>query len=184
MSTVTTGSPARGRLRDPRAIALDVLVVLVWFAVAGALGAVIWSQVVTFPVVTRTGDAASVAPDQLVKQVGLDGWYFVVAAVGGLLSALVLMALRRRDPLLMVVLVTVGGALAAWLMIHLGQALGPADEVAALRKLPENGTVPMQLTLHAPGVAWAWPVFAALGAVVDLWVLHPGSRDATDQSAR
>ena len=189
MSTVTSSpaTPPAARRRaptTPRAVLLDVLVVLVWSVVAGVVGAVVWSQVVTLPLVTRSGNAAAVTPDQLVKEVGLDGWYFVIAAVGGLLAGLVLMALRRRDPLLMVLLVTLGAGLSAWLMLRLGTALGPGDEVAALRKLGDGDTAPMRLTLHATGVAWTWPVLAALGALVDLWVLHPADRgDRAPQAA-
>ena len=86
--------------------------------------------------------------------------------VGGLLSGVVLLAWRRRDPLLMVVLVVLGGGLASWLMVHVGLALGPEKETTALRGLPEGAKVSMQLKLHAPGIAWIWPIAAALGAVI------------------
>ena len=58
----------------------------------------------------------------------------MIAAVGGLLSGVLLLIWRWRDPLLMVVLVALGGGLASWLMVHVGLALGPEDEVAALRR--------------------------------------------------
>jgi hypothetical protein len=29
----------------------------------------------------------------------------------------------------------------------------------------------MRLKLHAPGVAWVWAITAALGALVQVWVL-------------
>jgi hypothetical protein len=154
-----------------RAGAIDAAVVAVWFAVAGVVGALVWWQVTTLPKLTRTGNSAEQAPDQLVGQVGIDTWYFVVALVGGLLSGIVLLWWRRRDPLLMVVLVALGGGLAAWLMVRAGLVLGPAPELTALRDLKEGAQVSMQLKLHAPGMVWIWPIAALLGALLQMWVL-------------
>jgi len=166
----TSVSPARSR-PELRAVAFDAVVVAVWFAVAGLVGAVVWWQVTTLPKLTRTGDSASQAPNQLVGQVSIDGWFFVVAAVGGLVSGIVLLWWRRRDPLLMVIFLALGGGLAAWLMVHAGLALGPEPELAALRDLEEGAQVAMQLKLHAAGMVWIWPIAAVLGALLQLWVL-------------
>jgi len=167
----TSPGPGRTHRSNVRSAAVDALVVIVWFAVAGALGAVVWWQVTTLPKLTRAGDSASQAPDQLANQVGIDGWFFVVALAGGLLSGIVLLAWRRRDPLLMIFLVALGGGLAAWLMVRAGLALGPSPELAALRDLADGAKVSMQLKLHAPGIALVWPIAALLGAVLQLWVL-------------
>ncbi|MET0997626.1 MAG: hypothetical protein ABWX73_02825 [Marmoricola sp.] len=152
--------------------ALDALVVAVWFVVAGLVGALVWWQVTTLPQVTKVGDAASLEPAELLKQVGIDGWFFVIAALGGLVSGVLLLIWRWRDPLLMVVLVALGGGLASWVMVHAGRALGPPDEIAALRGMKEGAQVPMQLELHAPGVAWMWSIFAVLGAIIYVWILR------------
>lgn len=163
--------------------AVDVLVVLVWFAVSGLLGALIWSRVVDLPQVARSGSSATVAPVELVKEVGVDAWFFVIAVVGGLVGGVALLAWRRRDPLLMVIAVTLGAGLASWLMERVGLLIGPDDAATALRNVPDGGHVPAQLTLHAPGVLWMWPFAAAFGALLQLWVLgRPDSapRDHTD----
>jgi hypothetical protein len=176
MTAPVMQAPEHAASEDARptlgAAATDALVVAVSFAVAGLVGAVVWWQVTTLPQVTKIGDAASLEPAELLRQVGIDGWFFVIAAVGGLLSGVILLIWRWRDPLLMVVLVALGGALAAWLMIHLGRALGPPDEISALRGMKEGAQVPMQLELHASGIAWIWSVFAVLGAIVHLWILR------------
>ena len=154
----------------------DTAVVALSFAIAGLAGALVWWQVTTLPQVTKAGDSATLAPQELVRQVGIDGWFFVIAAVGGLLCGLALVAWRHRDPLLMVVLVALGGGLASWLMTTIGLTLGPGEELAALRGLEDGAEVPMQLKLHAPGIAWVWPIAAVLGALGDLWVLRkPGA---------
>jgi hypothetical protein len=174
----TSDPPARSRRPALRAGAVDAAVSAVWFAVAGAVGAVVWWQVTPLPTLTRAGDSASQASDQLVNQVGIDGWFFVVAAVGGLLSGIVLLAWRRRDPLLMVVLVALGGGLASWVMVRVGLALGPEPELTALRDLAEGDEVSMQLKLHATGMTLIWPVAAMLGALLQMWVLaKPGDEN-------
>ncbi len=158
----------RGSLRIAAA---DALTTAVWFGVSGLLGALVWWQVAPLPTAVKIGDGASLEPTELIKQVGVDGWFFVIALVGGLLGGIVLMAWRRRHPVLMVLLIVLGGILAAWLVIQLGLALGPGDELAALRDAPEGTTVETQLTLGARGMFWVWPTAAAMGALVQLWVL-------------
>jgi hypothetical protein len=170
------GSSRGSRLRS---VLVDALVVTVWFTVAGILGAVAWWQLSDLPQVTKSGNAATLSPEELTTQVSADGWYFVIAAVGGLLSGVVLLAWRRRDPLLMVVLVVLGAGLAAWLMLRIGLALGPEKELAALKNARDGTQVSEQLKLRATGVVWIWPLAASFGALVYLWVLRkPGDDPA------
>jgi hypothetical protein len=180
-STNPTSSPSP---RSSRLVAsaLDAVIVGAWFVVAGLVGAWVWSTVTTLPQVSKSGNNASIASEELVKQVGMDGWFFVIALAGGVLSGVLLLAWRHRDPLLTVALVALGGGLASWLMVHVGTALGPGDPIAALRKLPDGAHVSEQLRLHAHGVAWVWSIAAAFGALLYLWVLskpesEPGEPD-------
>lgn len=158
-----------------RAGAIDALVVAVWFAVAGVVGALVWWQVTPLPTVVRSAQGATMSPDELVMEVGIDGWFFVVAAVGGLVSAVILLAWRKRDPLLMVVLVVLGAGLASWLMVHLGLALGPEKVVTALKGAPDGTKASVELKLNSPGMAWIWPIAAALGSLVYVWILRKPS---------
>jgi len=157
-------------------------IVGLWSVVAGLVGAFVWVHVTPLPKVTKVGNAAVTPAEELVKQVGMDGWFFVIALVGGLLSGVILTAWRRRDPLLMVALVTLGGGLSSWLMIEVGHALGPGSERAALRKLADGAHVSEQLRLHASGVGWVWPIMAAFGALIFLWVLEK-PRDEAEPAA-
>jgi hypothetical protein len=166
---VSPGERTRRTTTVPPAVA-DVLVAAGWFVVAGVLGALVWWWVTPLPEVTRTGDAVMISADGLVMQVAIDGWFFVVATVGGLLSGAALVAWRSRDPLLMVVLVALGALGAAWLMLTIGVALGPGDETEALRGRPDGSTASMRLELHATGVFWMWPIAATLGALSYLWI--------------
>ncbi len=175
----THAESGSGRGGGPGPVLLDVLVVAVWFAVAGVLGAVLWWQLSDLPQVTKSGSSATLSPEELTKQVSADGWYFVIAAVGGLVSGIALLVWRRRDPLVMVVLVVLGAGLAAWLMLRVGLALGPEKEVTALKGAADGTQVSEQLRLRAPGIAWVWPLSASFGALVYLWVLRkPGDDTA------
>lgn len=150
----------------------DLVVVLVWFVVLGVVAGVLWWVLTPLPQATRVGNAASLDPEQLTGEVAVDGWFAVIATPLGLLSGIALLAWRRRDPLVMVVLTVAGAALASLLMVLLGRLLGPGDVVTALRELPEGGKASIPLKLHAQGVTLLLPAAAALGALVQLWVLR------------
>ena len=155
--STSTGSPEPVPATPPsrrtglKAALLDVVIVGAWFVAAGLISAWVWVQVVDPPEVSRAGGAATVPSEELVKQVGIDSWFAVIALVGGLLSGVLLLWWRHRDPLFTVALVALGAGLASWLMIHVGKALGPDNEITALRKLPDGSHVAEQLRLHAPG---------------------------------
>jgi heme/copper-type cytochrome/quinol oxidase subunit 2 len=161
----------------------DVVVVLAWFLVAGLVAGVVWWLVADPPQATRAAEGVVVEPQELTKQVSIDGWYFVVAAVGGLLSGIALLAWRHRDPLLMVVLVTLGGGLAALVSLRLGHLLGPGAVLEALRGKPQGAHALEPLTLHATGMEWVWPATAAMGALVHLWVLRKPDEPAVSPDA-
>ena len=172
MPELTPGAAeATGRRPSPlrHPLVADVLVVLSWFVAAGVLGAVLWWQVTPLAEYTRTATDAAMGEDQLGRQVSADGWYFAIAVLGGLVSGVALLVLRRRDPVVTVVLVTLGGLLAAWLMLRVGLWLGPADPKDVLDSVAVGGKVPLQLETHTTGVFLAWPIGALLGATVVLW---------------
>src|SRR4051812_32882266 len=96
-------SPERTPTARIVAALVDVGIVAAWFAVAGLVGGWVWAHVTSLPQVTKTGNNATVPAEELVKQVGMDGWFFAIALAGGLLSGVVLLAWRHRDPLLSVI---------------------------------------------------------------------------------
>ncbi|RNL79709.1 hypothetical protein EFL95_12160 [Nocardioides marmorisolisilvae] len=145
-------------------------VVVAWFAVAAFLGALVWWQVTPLAEYTRTRDNASMDEEQLAKQFGADGWFFVIAAVGGLVSGLVLGLLRRRNPILLVLLLGAGGALATFLMVQFGLMLGPNDPSTMFASTPVGGKVPLQLKVDAHGIWFLWPITALVGGIIALWI--------------
>lgn len=156
----------------PRDVAVDVAVVLLWSLAAGVVGALLWWWATPLPEATATPDGPALTADELARQVAVDGWFAVVAVGLGLLSGLVLLAWRRRDPLLSVALVVLGAALAGQLALRLGGVLGPADPATVLAGRAQGAQAPLQLVLQAPGLVWVWPAAAALGALLHLFVLR------------
>lgn len=152
-----------------RAILGDLSAVVTWFLVAAVIGALVWWQITPLPAYTRTGEAGILDEQQLARQVNSDGWFFVVAAVGGLISGIGLLSWRKRDPLLMVVLVAVGGIFATWLMIETGLLLGPGDPGERLRTAKEGAKVALQLKVHAHALWVVWPSTALVGAIGVIW---------------
>lgn len=155
---------------------LDLAIVLGVFAVLGTIGAVLWHQLVDLPHFTRTAAGGSMDQIQLAGMVGIDGWFFTLALVLGLLGGAVLLLLRPREPVEMAVLVALGGALASWLMLQVGLHLGPGDPGAALRAAAAGADVPVRLKPQATGVELAWPIGAVLGALVILLTTSPRDR--------
>ena len=147
----------------------DALVVLGWFLVIGVLAALVWWKVTPLAEFTRSATGGQRGEDQLGRQVAADGWYAVLAAAGGLVSGVVLAALRRRDPLVTVLLVAAGSLLAAFVMLRVGLWVGPPRPSDALRDAAVGDQVPMQLKTQAAGVVFVWPIAAMLGAVGVLW---------------
>lgn len=147
----------------------DVGIVVAWFAVAGVLGALIWWQLTPLAEFTRTVDNGVMDEQQLAKQVGTDGWFVVVSAVGGLISGIALLSWRRRDPLLMVVLVALGGGLATWVMLKAGLAFGPPDPDTVLKHAKTGAKIPVQLDPTTTGIYVTWSVAALIGAVGVIW---------------
>lgn len=163
-------------------LARDVAAVVAWFVVAAVIGAVVWWQVTPLAEYTRTATSGQLDEEQLGRQVSADGWFFVIGTLGGLVSGVALLALRRRDPVATVVLVTLGGLLASWLMLRLGLWLGPASPKDVLPHVAVGHKVPMQLKTNATGVDLAWPLGALLGAVAMLWGSDEARRSpAADQ---
>ena len=171
MSTATTDFPDSPTTSRGSGLVTDAGIVLGWFVAAGIVAGVVWWRLVDLPRATREGGSIVVEADQLGKQVNIDGWFLVLGLVVGVLSGLVLLFWRERDPLAMVVLVVLGAGLSGIIASKLGHALGPGSAEAALRHSANGAHASMPLAVHASGVYWVWPAAAALGALIYLWII-------------
>lgn len=155
-----------GRLRPAL---IDAAIVAWWFATLGLVGAIVWELVTPLAAFTRTADNGTMDEQELARQFGATGWFFVIAAVGGLVSGVLLLLWRSRGPVLMVLLVALGGALATLVMVQVGLALGPADPQQVLPRVDVGDKVPLQLKADAYGVYFTWSIAALVGALTVLW---------------
>lgn len=146
------------------------------FVLASAVGALIWKSAVDLPRWQQTGHGTgNIAMDAIssTKTIGVDAVYLFVAVPVALALGAALMWWRRASPTRTVVLVVIGGVCAAALMERFGLWWGPGDPAAALASAAKGATAPIQLQVQATGVLLAWPVAAALGALLVLLFAPP-----------
>lgn len=154
--------------RGLRPFVHETAVVAGWFAVLGVAGAVVWELVTPLAAYTRTAENGTMGEEELARQFGATGWFLVIAAVGGFVSGVALLLLRRRSPVLTVLLVAAGGALATFVMVRVGLVLGPSDPNDVLGTVAVGDKVPLQLQVEGAGVYFVWSVAALAGAVAAL----------------
>jgi hypothetical protein len=158
-------------------VAVELGVVIAALAAIGALAGVVWQWAWT-PTVGVAVDHHWSAGDALGLQHEFSGtgWYVVVGAVAGLLGGLAVALFADRVPLLTLAAVVVGSALAAWLMLLVGTALGPADQDVVAHTAADGTKIPMQLTVtgHSPWIAL--PSGALAGLVIVFIGLSPRRR--------
>jgi len=97
---------------------------------------------------------------------------YVLVAVGlGVAMGVVFAIVGGARPVVTVVSCLLGAALAGWLMLWLGERLGPADPVEAARHADDGTTLPSALTVSGlpPLFAFALGSLAALGVIFTLF---------------
>jgi hypothetical protein len=144
----------------------DVAVVLVAFAVAGAIGAFVWHWWWTpAPTGFVYEKHAYFGPDQEFRSTGT---YVAVSAALGFLLGLVLTYLLDRDEVRTLVTLVVGGVLAAAVMAVAGHLLGPESAAQVARGAADGDTVTADLRVQ-PGAAYAsFALSALVGSLVVL----------------
>jgi hypothetical protein len=142
------------------------VIVLVVFAAVGALAGVVWEWLWDAPVGFAYGHKW--LPDLAAARAEFSstGWYVVVAAAAGLLTAAALAMAFDRWEVLTLVAVLAGAALAAWVMLQVGQALGPPDAQAAAAKAADGTKIPADLTVAGKSPFVAFPASALVAVIV------------------
>jgi hypothetical protein len=157
-----------------RRTAAELGVVLAAFALAGAVAGFVWERLWT-PAMGVVVDHRWRPADALAlqQQFSGTGWYVVVGTAVGLLLGIVATLLVDRVPLLTLVAVVVGSALAAWVMLRVGVALGPADPQDLAASADEGTRLPAQLQVSGRSPFIAFPLGALVGLVIVLIGLGP-----------
>jgi hypothetical protein len=165
----TDAGAARPGTSPGRALLADALAVLGVLLLLGVVGGVLWPQLVDAVVFTRTSTGITSDETALAHQFDADGWYIVLAAVGGAAAGAGLALWRDRDPVVTVLLLLLGAGLAALVMRELGTTLGPPPVQPVLRGAHVGATAPAPLDVHARAAYVTWPVATLLAAALVFW---------------
>lgn len=152
-----------------RRVLADALAVLGSFLVLGVVCGVLWWLLVDPAVYTKARGGVAMGELELAKRFGVDGWYAVIAIVGGFAAGVVLTWWRTRDFRVTTVLLLPGAALAALVMAWVGGQLGPEAPQGVADTLRRGDTVPAELAVSAFQAYLLWPIAVLAGALMVLW---------------
>jgi len=159
----TTGPAPRAVLPAIRHVAI----VLVTFVAVGALAGVVWEWLWTAPVGVAVRHEW--VPESFATYRGEfsgTAWYVLIATVAGLVTAVALALALDRSEVLTLVAVLVGSALAGWVMLLVGEALGPLDPQTVAATADNLTRIPDQLTVSGKSPFVAFPTGALVGLMV------------------
>ncbi len=102
--------------------------------------------------------------------------YVAIAVVAGAVTGAVTSFMLDRSELVTLVAVALGSALAGWLMLQVGQQLGPVDPEVLARAAADGTRLPGDLSISGRIPLVAFPG-AAISALVGVFVLFPRAVD-------
>jgi hypothetical protein len=138
-------------------------VLTVVLAVSGVLLGLLWLWLAPHVPLIADSKAVYLKDSEGEQSAGVDGTFALLGAGFGLVSAVVVFALRRHGGVPLVVALAVGGLLGALVAWRLGVWLGPEQDVAAhAKRVGEGVTFDAPLELKAKGALLAWPLLAML----------------------
>jgi hypothetical protein len=152
-------------------------VLLVGFALAGVGGGYAWRHLWAPPEgVARSGSWVPTPVEEgLQNDFSGVGWYVVVAlALGLVLGTLTALVLDRTE-IVGVVVVVVGSALAAYLVLAVGQQLSPPDPDAVAAESADGTPIPGDLEFDGWTPLLSAPV-GALAALSTVYLMRPRRR--------
>ena len=145
-----------------RADALAGLVTVVVTVLVGAPVGLLWAAFAPRVDVVVTGsDVQLVEPGSSAFIAG-DAAFLVAGLLAGLVGGVVAWALGRAHGPTVVVALTVGGLLAAYVAMRVGQQVG-LEEVRDAVEAGQQGQLELSLRLRAREALVGWPVGALLG---------------------
>jgi hypothetical protein len=161
----------------PGLLATALLVLLV-YAVLGAVAGVVWEWIWTPPgQVIEHHQVFFDSYASLRRVFTGTGLYVLVGGVASALVALAVTLLVRGRELWVLVLVIVGSAIGAALMWRIGTLLGPADPATIAAHASGRTTAPGQLTVAGKSPFLIWPMTSlfVLAMVYFAWPsIHAG----------
>jgi hypothetical protein len=166
-----------------------VLLVLLGYALVGALAGVVWEAIWTPPGQVIAEHQVFFDSYASLRRVFTGtGWYVVVGSVASALVSLVVCLLTRHRALLTLALVIIGSAIGAAVMVKVGTSLGPADPASLAAHTVKRTSVPGALTVEgtshlgikSPYLVWPMASLLVLAVVFIVLPVPPWPRDRRD----
>lgn len=154
-------------------LARDLLIVLVAFALVGALGGVVWEAWWTPPTGVVVDGAWVPADPALPTLFEGTAQYVVVALLAGLVTGLGCAWFVDRSEVVTLLAVVAGSVLGAWVMLQVGTALAPPDPATAARGAADGAALPGTLGVSGAGALGSMPAGALTGLVLVFIGLTP-----------
>jgi hypothetical protein len=183
---------ARPRLFAPDSPVRTAVLILLAYAVVGAVAGAVWEAVWTPPGQVIAQHQVFFDSYASLRRVFTGtGLYVLVGGVASALLALVIALLARGRELLTLLLVVVGSAIAAVLMLKVGTMLGPADPASLAAHTTGRTPVAGQLTVEgktvlmvkSPYLIWPTASLLVLALVFFAWPSPHLPRDDEDRQA-
>lgn len=154
---------------SPRSDAVAGVVTALVCVLLGAPVGLLWAAVAPKVVVEVTGTAVRLASDASTFIAG-DGWFLGVVFVAGLGTGLAAWALGRKHGPAVVVGLTVGGLLGAYVAARTGELVDEGSARAAV-EAGRMGGLELSLVLRSTEAVVGWPIGALVGflAPFSLW---------------
>jgi hypothetical protein len=153
-------------------LALIVIEVLIAYALVGLVAGLVWEAVWTPPTEVVQQHQAFYADYQSLRRVFTGtGLYVLIGAVASMLTALVIALVTRQRELLILVSVTLGSAMAAFVMREAGLSRGPSDPVAGARTAADGTHLrgALEVSGHSPYLIWPMTSLFVLALVFFAW---------------
>ena len=176
--------PARPGLLAPGSVLRTALVVLLAYAVVGAVAGVVWEWIWNPP--GQIIDRHQVLFDSYASLRRVFTGTGLYALVGGLASALLALAvttLTRGRELWVLLFVIVGSAIGAALMWRVGTQLGPADPASIAAHTSGHTAVPGDLSVTGKTPFLIWPM-TSLFVLAMIYFAWPGASGRHDPDQR
>lgn len=158
----------------PATVRTAVLTLAV-FAFGGVVGGWVWAMVTDPPAYEVTSELPEPLPADAIVTANFesDATFLLVAAVGGLLCAIICTAMFRSRGLVLLASVLAGSLLGSYLTQLIGAALGPAPLPAQAAGASAGDVLTYPLEVNATAVLVVWPIAAVIGLMLTVSLLTP-----------
>lgn len=162
--------PPRGPRTSWASVAVRAAMLLVGFAVAGIGGGYAWRHLWTPPEGVARGDSWVPTPveEGLQNDFSGVGWYVVVALTLGLALGTLTAFVLDRAEVVGVVVAVLGSALAAYLVLTVGERLSPPDPDQVAADSADEAPIPGDLEFDG----WTPLLSAPVGALAALSTVY------------